>query len=431
MSKNRSKLPDVSALLKAPSPFEGNAERLAAMLSNPRANFPGMRAGGQRAEGDDELATLAGAALKAGSDAGKVAKHALERLDGMQANMQAIEQRMAMMGNGGFAGAFTPPSIGASIRQKIEAGEAGSFEALAAGNGTKASIKLETSIRAALTHTGGSSSDGGMPSTPETGAVYAGGVRRLSLLEVLQARPTTRDAVEFVRITATDEAGVQETEGAEKAEIELEPEPARAEIATIAAHTTASKQVLSDVEALAAVVDRVMRGKVLSKVESELVNGTGGAGHVEGLLEQAPVYLPTDATEPADIIGECLAALVDDDYAPGFVLLNPRTWFEMQTARATPSGEYLFGSPAAPIAPSLWNVPVVTTSSMPRGKGLAVDPTYVTVLDRQRLMVEASEHHSDNFVRNLVTIRAECRVGLEVTDQWALRQFDLEPASSS
>lgn len=430
MSKNRAKLPDVRPVMAGPNPFQANVERLAQVLGGPRANPIGMRAGG-KAEGDDELAVLAGAALKAGSDAGKVARHALERLDGMQANMQAIEQRMAMMGSGGFAGSLVQPSIGATLAQKIREGDAGSFEALAQGNTTKASMRLETNIRAALTHSGGSSSDPAMPSSPENGGVYTGPIRRLSLLEVLPSRSTTRDAVEFVRISATDEAGVQETEGDEKAEIELEPEPARAEIATIAGHTTASKQVLSDHEALSAIVDAVMRGKVGSKAERELVNGDGTPGNIEGLLTQAPTYVPTDATEPADIIGECLAAMADDGYAPSFTLLNPLDWFAMQTTRATPSGEYLFGTPAAPVPPVLWNTPVVLSSSMPRGTGLAVDTAHVSVLDRQRIDVQASEHHNDNFTKNMITVRAECRLGLEVRDQWALRQFDLGTIGSS
>jgi len=355
------------------------------------------------------------------------------RIADVAANLQAAEQRLAMLDNARscIPAAHRNNGIGASLIQRIDAGEADGFAALREGNTSKARARLETSIRAALTHNGGSTSDTGMPSQPETGAVYGGPVRRLTLLEALPSRPTTRDAVEFVRITADANADVQFPEGTEKANIYLEGELVRAEIATVAAHTTASKQVLADAEALSAVVDRVMRGKVSSKAEAELVTGAGGPGHVEGLLTQAPTFVPSVATEAADIIGECLASMEDDGYAVGLVLLNPLDWFELQTQRATPSGEYLFGSPAAPIAPGLWNRPVVLSSSVPRGTGAAVDTAYVTLLDRQQVTVEASEHHKDNFTKNLVTVRCEARIGLEVTDQWAIRKFDLSAASSS
>lgn len=417
--------------------FEEQNSRIAATLAHPKAaGLAGMphAAGidpGRIAAALEDSTEGARLAVEAARAAGEIAKRADQRVGEVAANLQAAEQRLAMIDNrGGFA-AHHAQSIGASLVQRIDAGEADGFAALREGNTSKARARLESSIRAALTHNGGSTSETGMPSQPETGAVYGGPVRRLTLLEALPSRPTTRDAVEFVRITADDNADVQFPEGSEKAEIDLEGELVRAEIATVAGHTTASKQVLSDAEALSATVDRIMRGKVSSKAEAELVTGAGGPGHVEGLLTQAPTFVPSIATEPADIIGECLASMEDDGYTVGFVLLNPLDWFALQTQRATPSGEYLFGSPAAPIPPGLWNRPVVLSSSVPRGTGAAVDTAYVTLLDRQQVTVEASEHHKDNFTKNLVTIRAEARIGLEVTDQWAIRKFDLSAASSS
>jgi HK97 family phage major capsid protein len=419
----------------APGVFATHRERIAATLASPMAAaMAGMPNAGidanRVAAAVEDSAEAARLAIEAAKGAGEIAKRADQRASEVQANLQAAEQKLAMLetGSTGIV-AYRSPSIGASLVQRIESGEADAFNALREGNTTKARARLETSIRAALTHNGGSSSETGYPSQPETGAAYGGPVRRLTLLEALPSRSTTRDAVEFVRITADDNADVQFPEGTEKAEIDLEGELVRAEIATVAAHTSASKQVLSDAEALAAVVDRILRGKVSSKAEAELVTGAGGPGHVEGLLTQAPTFVPSIATEPADIIGECLASMADDGYTVGFVLLNPLDWFELQTERATPSGEYLFGSPAAPIAPSLWNRPVVLSSSVPRGSGVAVDTSCATVLDRQQVTVEASEHHGTNFTKNLVTIRAEARIGLEVSDQWGVRKFDLSTSS--
>ena len=419
--------------------FEEQNSRIAATLAHPKAaGLAGLPNAGidpnRIAAALEDSTEAARLAIEAAKGAGTLAKQAGQDVAGVRAEVQALQQIVAAAQNRGTGiVAHYTPSIGASLVQRIEGGEADGFTALREGNANKARARLETSIRASLVREGsGSSSDAGvLPSQPETGAVYGGPVRRLTLLEALPSRPTTRDAVEYVRVRATDDAGVQFPEGSEKAEVGLEGELVRAEIATVAGHTTASKQVLADASALSAVVDRIMRGKVASKAEAELVNGAGGPGHVEGLLTQAPTFVPSIATEPADIIGECLASMEDDGYAVGFVLLNPLDWFELQTERATPSGEYLFGSPAAPIPPSLWNRPVVLSSSVARGTGAAVDTAYVTLLDRQQVTVEASESHKDNFTRNLLTVRCEARIGLEVSDQWAIRKFDLSAASSS
>lgn len=424
----------------APGAFATQRERIAATMGSPKAagvaNLP--QAGGDLAREAHDIASEAVRAMGAAAPLIRASADKVDRVEKrvseMAAHLQVVEQVVAgAQARGTGIAAYRSPSIGASLVQRIDAGEADGFAALREGNTNKARARLETSIRASLVREGsGSSSDAGvMPSQPETGGVYGGPVRRLTLLEALPSRPTTRDSVEYVRIRATDDADVQFPEGSEKAEVGMEGELVRAEIATVAGHTTASKQVLADAEALAAVVDRIMRGLVASKAEAELVTGAGGPGHVEGLLTQAPTFVPSIATEPADIIGECLAAMEDDGYTVGLIVLNPLDWFELQTERATPSGEYLFGSPAAPIPPSLWNRPVVLSSSVARGTGAAVDTAYVTLLDRQQVTVEASESHKDNFTRNLLTVRCEARIGLEVSDQWAIRKFDLSAASSS
>lgn len=415
----------------APGVFATHRERIAATLSSPKAGMPNAGIDPDRIaaaiENNNEATR---AAIDAAKASGQIATRAEQRISEVAAHLQVAEQKLAMLENGSTGTvAYRSPSIGASLIQRIDAGEADGFAALREGNTSKARARLDAGIRAALTHNGGSTSDTGMPSAPESGAVYGGPVRRLTLLEALPSRPTTRDAVEFVRITADDNADVQFPEGTEKANIDLSGELVRAEIITVAGLTTASKQVLADHDQLGSVVDRVMRGKVGTKIEAELVNGDGTPGHIEGLLEQAVTTVPTVASEPADIVGEVLATMSDDGYHASFIVMNPLDWHELQIQRTTPGGEYLFGSPAAPIPATLWNTPVVLCSALPRGTGVAVDTSCATVLDRQQVSVEASEHHGTNFTRNLVTVRAEARIGLEVSDQWGVRKFDLSASS--
>lgn len=419
----------------APGVFATHRERVAAAMGNPRAagvaGFPNAGIDPDRIaaaiENNNEATR---AAIDAAKASGQIATRAEQRISEVAAHLQVAEQKLAMLENGSTGTvAYRSPSVGASLVQRIESGEADGFAALREGNTSKARARLDAGIRAALMHSGGSSSEGGMPSQPETGAVFGSPVRRLTLLEALPSRPTTRDAVEFVRVTASGDADVQAVEGSTKANIDLDGELVRAEIVTIAGVASASKQVLADHDQLAGVVDRVMRGKVGDKIEAELVNGDGTPGHMEGLLEQAVTTVPTVASEPADIVGEVLATMRDDGYTAGFILLNPLDWHELQIQRTTPGGEYLFGSPAAPIPPSLWNTPVVLCSALPRGTGVAVDTSCATVLDRQQVTIEASEHHADNFTKNLVTVRCEARIGLEVSDQWGVRKFDLSASS--
>lgn len=374
-------------------------------------------------------------------------KAALDRIhDGMvnfrdeaNARIQAVEQVVA--GAAAYAssrGVAGGPSVGAQVLQEFNDTENAQFQAavLAAQRGGKPSAfaaraNLGSSIRAALTNEHGiTTSEGGMPSQPERRGIVGPVARPLRLLDVLPSRPTTSDAVEFVQLTATGDASEQDTEGDEKPQLGFDGALVRAEVATIAGWAAASKQVLADHVALQAQVDRVIRNKVLSRLEHQLINGTGAAGKIKGLLSQAVTFIPTIGVTPADIIGEALVRQANAGYMPNLVLLNPFDWYRIQITKTDTEGEYLFGSPTMPVPPSLWNTAIVLTPSVAEGTGLTLDTSFTTVLDREQMSVTVSNSHADFFTRNLVAILGELRAGLEVIDEQAVFKFDLEPLSS-
>ena len=94
-------------------------------------------------------------------------------------------------------------------------------------------------------------------------------------------------------------------------------------------------------------------------------------------------------------------------------------------------GEYLFGSPTAPMGEVFWNGTVVASPSVPEGEGLTIDTRFTTVLDREQMSIMVSNTHKDYFTRNLVAILGEMRAGLEVTDARAVYQFDFDGEASS
>lgn len=288
---------------------------------------------------------------------------------------------------------------------------------------------IDASIKAALTNEGkGNTGDTSVPSQPERRGFIGQVLPPLRLLDVLPSRPTSSDAVEFIQFTGTGDAAEQEHEGDTKAQLAFEGTPARAEIVTIAGWTTASKQVLSDAPALQSQIDRVIRHKVLARLENRIINGVGGQGKINGLLNQAMPMVPAIGETPADIIGEGLVAMANNGYAPNLVLMNPLDWFRLQITRKNDTDdEYVFGSPTSPAPPSLWNTTIVPTAAMPARQVLTVDTSLVTVLDREQMSVVLTNTHADYFVRNLVAILGELRAGLEVLDTAAVLKFELPP----
>lgn len=352
-----------------------------------------------------------------------------EATDELSARLVALEQHVV---SGNYAGNKSNaycggPSFGDLAMQAAEDSVAAPFSSLREWNAGTCRINLQASIRAALTNDGkGSSSDTSVARQPEQRGFVSEAGRPVRLLEALPSRPTNRDSVQFVQLNSTGDAAEQEREGDEKAEIDIDGTPQMANIVTVAAHTTASRQVLSDHAALQGAIDLMIRNKLLSRLEHQLVNGAGGEGKINGLLNQAVSFIPTIGTTPADIIGESLTRQADRGYLPGLVVMNPLDWFRLQiTKKSAGDEEYIFGSPTMPLPPALWNVRVVATPSMPEGEAITMDTAFVTVLDREQPSVLLSNSHKDYFTRNLVLILGELRAGLEVLDAFAIYKMNL------
>jgi len=274
----------------------------------------------------------------------------------------------------------------------------------------------------ALTSTqfNGDSPAGGFPvsnvpasDVPGSPAFYADPPRPLTLLQVIDHVPishgNTFDGVRLVDPdsppTPDEGAAVQENEGDLKAERELTFEPAQTRLDTVAVWTRVSRQLLADVPLLFAALQDLFAHAVASKAERLAI---------AALVSQATSYVAT-ATDVPDKISEALASLEVLGYAQPIVLMNPFSWHDIRTTRATGgSEEYLAGSWAQPAQPNVWGVPVVRNAAVSQSELVIVDRSAARYLDRQLPVVQISTEDQDNFVRNLATILAEARGAIEV-----------------
>lgn len=248
-----------------------------------------------------------------------------------------------------------------------------------------------------------------------------------SLLSLLPSRNVSSNAYEFVRLSFSGDADVQ-AEGERKAEMDFTGDTETAKVQTIAVLATASKQILDDISTLEQELGRIMIEKVRAKADLALIDSSGtGANYIEGLNTQS-VAINTLSNAVPDRIGEALVAMQSAGYYPTVILMHPDEWFHIQSMKDA-EGRYLYGDPATPAPPSLWNLPVVTTPNLAQGRALLVDATKVLVLDREQINLAISFENNDNFERNLVTLRAEMRIGLAVFDTAAVRRIDLSAAT--
>ncbi|NNC10134.1 phage major capsid protein, partial [Corallococcus exiguus] len=81
--------------------------------------------------------------------------------------------------------------------------------------------------------------------------------------------------------------------------------------------------------------------------------------------------------------------------------------------------------------PTLWGLPVIDTTAVEEGEFLVGNFQMAAMLwDREDAVVDISTEDRDNFVKNMVTIRAEERLALEVSRPEALIYGDFDDALS-
>jgi len=208
------------------------------------------------------------------------------------------------------------------------------------------------------------------------------------------------------------------SEGAVKPQGELTFNLKSSPVRTLAWFMKASRQILEDAPMLASYIDGRLRYGLEYVEEVEILNGDGTGQHLLGIIPQATAYAA--GFVPALLqnidtlrLAALQAASVSLFPSTGFVL-HPLDWAKIELTKNT-LGNYIVGDPQGRIQPMLWNLPVVETIAMTAGTFLTgAFKLCSQIFDRMSIEVLISTEDSDNFQRNLITIRGEERIGLAV-----------------
>lgn len=260
--------------------------------------------------------------------------------------------------------------------------------------------------------------------------------QRLFLRDLLAAGRTVSNSIEFVRETGfTNNANVvSENPANPKPQSNITFELDSAPIATIAHWIIATKQVLADAPMLQSYINgRLMYGLKL-KEETQLLKGSGVGLNINGLFTQATAYVNPGVTvqneTSIDRLRIAMLQVVLAQLDPDGIVLSPIDWTTIELLKNT-QDNYLFTQPQGVARPTLWGLPVVATQSMDAGDFLVGSfQQGAQIWDREDANITVSNEDRDNFVKNMVTILAEERVGLTVFRPEAFVKGDLVVVSA-
>jgi HK97 family phage major capsid protein len=266
--------------------------------------------------------------------------------------------------------------------------------------------------------------------------IVRGAFSPLTLQDFLPSLPTGSNAIEFTKENVFTNSAAEAAEGAAKAESALTWTLVNMPISTVAHWIKISRQLAADNAALAAYVDTRMRYGVNRKVETQLAAGDGTAPNISGIMDTGNYTAHGIANAALGatlkklvLIRTIMGTLAAAGDPADAILLNPADWAQIEIDLFTTAAGQALYSISDNGQARLFGVPVIQTV------GMTADTFAVgnfaqacTVYEREGVIVEMSDSDSDNFTKNLITIRAERRLALATERPAAIIGGDLTPA---
>jgi HK97 family phage major capsid protein len=205
-------------------------------------------------------------------------------------------------------------------------------------------------------------------------------------------------------------------------------------IKKIATSLKVSDEMIEDAPAIQSYINGRLILFVQIEEERQLIRGTSGGNEVQGLLtsRNVPVYAGgTAAGNKAVQTFKAMNGLRGSAFLePDWIVMNPTDWQDIRLLTDT-AGQFFGGGPfygpyGGPQGPagasaqvsgptdSLWNKPVYVTGAVGAGTAIVGTRTSGQVWRRGGISVEATNSNEDDFLKNLVALRAEERLGLAV-----------------
>ena len=200
------------------------------------------------------------------------------------------------------------------------------------------------------------------------------------------------------------------------------------QVGKIAAFFKITDELALDANQLQSFISNRLVAQVQREEDNELLNGAGypsipGVLGRAGLQAAIPAAAATDPTVLVDAIFQQITNIRWNAFVePDAIVINPFDWQHLRLAKDK-NGQYLTGGPFTGAygnggytnVDALWGFKVVQTPRIAAGTVLVGGfQECGQLFRRQGVTVEMANQNEDDFVNNLITVRAESRAALAV-----------------
>lgn len=386
------------------------------------------------AERDAEIKRFTSEAAEQIKATGKIAdetKAALEKQakagEELAARFAEIEQLIAKLSANDPGQRKSAPSVG---QRFIEDEKVKEF----LKDGLASKGRVQVNVKAITSLTSGDGGAGDLIVPQRVPGIIRQPDRMMTIRNLLSVGRTTSNSIEFVQETGFTNNAAPVAEGQPKPESSMNFELQTAPVRTLAHWVQASKQVLADVPQLQSYIDTRLRFGLELVEEEQLLAGDGTGQNLLGLIPQATAYDTSRSRvgdTRIDTIRRAMTQVRIAEYRPDAIVLHPNDWEEIELTKDV-NQRYIWANPAGLVGPTLWGLPVIDTTAVEEGEFLVGNfMMSAQIWDREDATVDVSTEDRDNFIKNMVTIRAEERLALTVYRPEALIYGDFDEIVSS
>jgi hypothetical protein len=191
-------------------------------------------------------------------------------------------------------------------------------------------------------------------------------------------------------------------------------------ISTIAHLLDVHRNVLDDEPRLRGLLDRDMVDGIKMVEDFEILYGTGVGEDMTGIVNTPGVQTYNQADRPGDkksaAIRRAATRAMLAYFQPTGVVMHPFDWEDVELETDDNGAYTIATSVAVGGEKRVWRMAVVDSPAIVEGRFLLGGfGTGAKIYDREQVAVTVSTENRDNYERNVVTLRAEERIALEVS----------------
>ncbi len=201
-------------------------------------------------------------------------------------------------------------------------------------------------------------------------------------------------------------------------------------IRKIGAFLPVTEELLADVTAVQGYLDSRLQTMVRLAVSDQMIGGSGSGANLTGILNKSGINTFDYSSYSGNLkrIGQIYEAITeiqkDSFLQPDAIIMHPSDWYQVVTEvnAVTTSGSLnpLFvgaGNFGNGVAPTLWGLPVVLSTESSAGTaivGVFGGGQAIHIVARQGMEVAMSDSHDENFVKDIMVMKASVRMGMPI-----------------